>query len=135
GFDVLDRLHLIGGLTERKRVFEFALPRTVLGEGVTWTVEALLVEDDEFLGNRLDLVTHGGFRLRPVASAEPGQLRALPTAVEADRIDLIARNVQLVVTTVRQQQIVPFRSPDRSFDHAVVAGHTVVVVHNVISDA
>ena len=51
----------------------------------------------------------------------------------ADGVDLVGRDVELVVAPVLEQQVVALDAADGPLDHAGVAGHAVLVVHDVVA--
>ena len=59
------------------------------------------------------------------------QRRCLAADVLAQRVDLIGRDVELVATLVREQQVVALDAADRTAHHALVAADAVLEVHHV----
>ena len=51
----------------------------------------------------------------------------------ADGVDLVGRDVELVVAPVLEQQVVALDAADGPLDHAAVAGDAVLVVHDVVA--
>ncbi len=106
GLDLLDGARLVDGLGEGEGVLELALPRRVGREGVALHVQPAPVELDELLG---DLVHRGarlGPRALPLRPAQAVQRGGLAPAVGGERVDLVRREVQLVVAAVLEQQVV-----------------------------
>ena len=133
GFHVGDGLGLIDRLLIRERIFELALPGCVGREGVAGAVHPRLVEHDELLRDLRDLGFDAGLGLRPVAAAEAAQRRLVTAGVVADGVDLVGRDVQLVVAPVLEQQVVALDVADRAFHHPAEAGDAVLVVHDVVA--
>ena len=61
------------------------------------------------------------------------QRRRLAADVLAQRVDLVAGDVQLVAALVAQQQVVALDPADRALDHALVVTDAVLVVHDVVA--
>jgi hypothetical protein len=72
-------------------------------------------------------------RLREVGATEPVERRRLPADVLAQRVDLVARHVQLVAALVREEQVVALGPADRALHHALVLADAVLVVHDVVA--
>ena len=51
----------------------------------------------------------------------------------AHGVDLVGRDVELVVAAVLEQQVVALDAADGPLDHAAVAGDAVLVVHDVVA--
>jgi hypothetical protein len=51
----------------------------------------------------------------------------------ADRVDLVRRHVELVVAPVLEQEVVALDAADGPRDHAAVASHAVLEVHDVVA--
>jgi hypothetical protein len=51
----------------------------------------------------------------------------------AHGVDLVGRDVELVAALVLEQQVVALDAADGPLDHAGVAGHAVLVVHDVVA--
>ena len=68
-------------------------------------------------------------------SAPPSfdERRRLAAGVVPHRVDLVGRHVELVVAAVLEQQVVALDAADGALDHAAVAGHAVLVVHDVVA--
>ena len=133
GLHVDDGRELVGRLLVREGLLQLALPRRVLGEGVAGRVEARLVEHDQLLGDLGDDRAHLGLGLLPAVAAEPVERRRLAAGVVADGVDLVGRDVELVVALVLEQQVVALDAADGPLDHAGVAGDAVLVVHDVVA--
>ena len=133
------RLHRLDGgeLVRRLPVgeggLELVLPGRVEPEDRARAGDALLVEDDQLLGDLRDRRAHPGLRLLPVRPVEPAQGRAVPTGVVTDHVDLVRRDVEPVAAAVLQDQVVPVVAGDGAADHAAVAGHAVLVVDDVVA--
>ena len=133
GLHVDDRLQLVGRLLVRERVLELALPRRVGRERVARRVQPLLVQHDELLRDLRDLGAHTRLRLRPLAAVEPAQRRLVAAGVVPDRVDLVGRDVELVVAAVLEQEVVALDARDGALDHAPEPGDAVLVVHDEVA--
>ena len=100
---------------------------------MTGRVQPLLVEHDQLLRDLRDLGSHAGLRLRPVATVEAAQRRLIAAGVVADRVDLVRRDVELVVAAVLEQEVVALDARDRPLDHAGEPRHAVLMVHDVVA--
>ena len=96
-------------------------------------MDPLLVEHDQLLGDLGDRGPHLGLGLLPVAAAQPAQGGVVAAGVVAHGVDLVGRDVELVVAPVLEQQVVALDAADGPLDHAAVAGHAVLVVHDVVA--
>ena len=65
----------------------------------------------------------------------PRRLRRgrVAAGVVAHGVDLVGRHVELVVALVLEQQVVALHAADGALHHAAVAGHAVLVVHDVVA--
>ena len=77
-------------------------------------------------------------RTRALAFCHPSPPRrlsvgVLAAGVVADGVDLVGRDVELVVAPVLEQQVVALDAADGPLHHAGVAGDAVVVVHDVVA--
>ena len=133
GLDVGDGDALVGRLDVREGLLHLGLPRRVLAEGVALGVDPLLVQHDELLGD----LPHGradpALGLGEVAAAEAVQRRGLAADVLAQHVDLVGRDVQLVVALVGDEQVVALDAADRPLDHALVAADAVLDVDDVVA--
>ena len=69
-------------------------------------------------------------------AAQAAEIEALtPKADDHDkrfeRVDLVGRDIELVATLVRNEEVVPLDATDGPLDHALVLADTVLVVHDV----
>ncbi|MBM7804099.1 hypothetical protein JOE58_003350 [Curtobacterium luteum] len=101
--DLVDGGQLVGGLGERERFLELALPRGVRAERVPLGRHARRVQLDEVDGDVADGLP--GLRLRsgPVRAAHLRQGRALAADVPGELVELVGRDEELVtrVTALR----------------------------------
>ena len=132
GTDIGDGPGLIRRLGELEPVFQLLLPRGVRPEGMACHLQPLPVELDELDRHLVDGGPGLGPRLAPLGSAQPVERRCLSPAVGGEGLDLIRRQVELVVSPVLEQEVVPRRPVDRPRDHPLVPRHPVLPVHDVI---
>ena len=106
-----------------------------VSSGNAWPgrVQPLLVEHDQLLRDVLHLGADPGLGLLPVGAAELRQARRVAAGVVADGVDLVGRDVELVVAPVLEQEVVALDAADGAGDHAAVAGDAVLVVHDVVA--
>ncbi len=95
--------------------------------------EPLLVQHDELLRDLRDLGPHACFGLRPVGTVETIQRRLIAAREVPDRVDLIRRDVELVVAAVLEQEVVALHTRDRSLHHAGEPGDAVLMMHDVVA--
>ena len=131
--DVLDGPELVWRLLEAEGLFQLALPRRVLGKGVAGGSGSGLVEGDEFLGDLGHLGAHPGLGLLPVGAPHPAEAGRLTSGVRPDGIDLVGGKVEPVVAPVLQQQVVAFDTAQGPGHQAAEAGHTVLLVDDVVT--
>ncbi len=124
-FDILDRGELISRLVVRERVLQLVLPRRVGSERMTLYSHADAVEADELAGHVLHGALDLGGGFDPIGAAEPVQPRRVAAQVARDHADLVARHEQPVALRVLQDQVVAFRSGERTVRDARVPPHTV----------
>ncbi len=127
-----DRLELVGRLLVRERVLHLPLPRRVGTECEPDRSLALAVEDHELRRDLLHRTADPVARLLPVGAAHLAERRRVPTRVAADRADLVGRDVELVATAVRDEQVVTLDPTDRPGDHPLVAPDPVHLVHDEV---
>ena len=75
-----------------------------------------------------------GLGLVPIGATHPAERRRVAAGVVTHRVDLVARDVQLVAAAVLEQQVVALDAADGSGDHALEARHAVDLVHHVVAD-
>ena len=92
-----------------------------------------LVELDELARDLLDRRTSLGPRSLPVRSAELVERGRFSTGVWSEHVDLLGRDVELVVTPVLEQEVVARRSVHCAGDHPAVAGDSVLAVNDVVA--
>ena len=114
GFDLVDRLQLVGRLGEREGLFELALPRRVGPERVAFRRHARRVELDELDGDVAHGLSRLALRRRPVAAAHLRQGRRVAADVFAQQVELIGGDEQLVARVPALGR--------RVFEHEVLAG-------------
>ncbi|CAB4593559.1 unannotated protein [freshwater metagenome] len=95
-----DRNLLIGSGFVGEGLFEFVLPWSIGSKRVTGSVNSLLVQNHEFLGNLRDRFTHSRFVLLPFATAKATQTGRITTSEGPNSIDLITRNIKTVITSI-----------------------------------
>ncbi len=125
---------LVRRLDVAERVLHVGLPRGVAAECMPGGVNALLVQDHEFLGNLAHRRANGALRLGEVGSAEAVDLRRFAADVLAQRVDLVARHVELVAPLVGEEQVVALDASDAALDHSFVLTDAVDVVDDVVAD-
>src|SRR4029077_6396885 len=76
---------------------------------------------------------HATLRLGEVGTAEAMERRGLAADVLAQRVDLVARDVELVAALVRDEQVVALDAGDGALDHPLVLADAVLVVHDVVA--
>ena len=133
GLRLLDRAQLIGRLLERERVLDLVLPRRVGRELVARRREPAAVEHDQLARDVAHRVAHARLRLLPVAAAHLRQLRRVATGVLADDVDLIGRDVDLLVAAELDEQVVALELEHRARDHAREPTDAVLTVHDVVA--
>ncbi len=133
GLDVGDRRELVGRLLIGEAVLELLLPGRVGRERRPALLQALLVEDHQLLGDLGHRGPHLGLGALPAVPAQPAEAGAVTTRVVTHGVDLVGRDVELVVALVLEQQVVAVDSADGPLDHAAVAGDAVLVVDDVVA--
>src|SRR5664279_1791262 len=87
GFDLVDGRQLVGGLDERERLFQLALPRGVRGKGVALARHARAVELDQLDGDVAHRLARLALGCRPVRSAHLAERRALTADVAGQQVE------------------------------------------------
>ena len=131
--DVLDGLKLVWCLLVGKRLFQFPLPWSVVGEGVTDRPQPLLVEEHQLLGDLGHRRPDPGLGLLPVRSPHPAEARLLATGVGANHVDLVGRKVKAVIAPVLEQQVIALDSSQGAGNEAGEPGYTMVFVHDMVT--
>ena len=129
---VLDRLQLIRRLHIGEQLLHLPLPRRVLPERMAGRSDARLVEDDELLRDFAHRGAHLRLRRAELLAAEAVQRRRL-ARVWPDGVDLVARDVELVVAAELEQQVVALSAADGPLHHAREAADAVDVVHHMVA--
>ena len=135
GLHVVDGLQLVGRLLVREGLLQLVLPRRVGRERVARRVCTRFWYSTT---SSWAISAHRGARPAPwpsaeVAAAEAVQRGRLAAGVVAHRVDLVGRDVELVVALVLEQQVVALDAADGPLDHAAVAADAVLVVHDVVA--
>ncbi len=104
-----------------------------MAEGEAFGVDPLLVQHDELLGDLADGGADAALGLGEVAAAEAVQGGRLPADVLAQHVDLVGRDVQLVVALVGDEEVVALDAADGPLDHPFVAADAVLDVDDVVA--
>ena len=91
GLDLVDRAQLVGGLVERERVLELALPRGVRAEGVALGGLPGGVELDQLGRDLAHRLAGAALALGPVGAAEPVEAGLLAADVAGDLVERVGR--------------------------------------------
>ena len=84
--------------------------------------------------SRCTVGADAGLGLLPVASRRAcDSVGVVAAGVVADGVDLVGRDVELVVAAVLEQEVVALDAADGARDHPAVAGDAVLVVHDVVA--
>ena len=127
-----DRLQLVGSLDVRETGFHFLLPRRVGGERVPGRVQTTLVQDDEFLGDRAQLVAHALLGAREIRAAHLVERWSLATHVLAHEVDLVAQHEQVAVGVANVQEVA-LDAVEFAPRHALESPHAVHVMHDEVA--
>ena len=93
GFDINDGGPLIGCFNKTECILHFRLPRCIRSKCMPGSVDALLVENDQLLGNFLNRRTNPSFGRCKIATTETVERGSLATRVGPEYMYLVRRNV------------------------------------------
>ena len=137
GLDELDRVALVGGLRERERVLELALPVGVDREGVALAPLALGVQIEQLAGQFLSRAAGPRLDRLPARAAELRQRRMRPARadVAADLGQLVDGDEHAVRAGVLEIQVIARDAGHRLGVEAGEARDAVVLVHDDVAGA
>ena len=140
GLDLGDRGELVDRFGEAERVFHLGLPRGVRTERVARAGLPLGVQRHQLAGDLPHGLAGLGFRVGPVAAAEPAQRRRLATDVAGQLIEGIHWHIELVgfalsplARRVLQHQVLAPRAADGAFGHLHEPADAVLIVHHQVA--
>ena len=140
GLDLGDRRELVDRLGEAECVLHLGLPRSVRTERVARAGLPLGVQRHQLAGDLPDGLAGLGFRVGPVAAAEPAQRRRLATDVAGQLIEGIHWHIELVgfalsplARRVLQHQVLAPRAADGAFGHLDEPADAVLIVHHQVA--